>query len=60
MWWAGAFAAEGDREQTIAWLRKSVANHDSEFSYNIRDPLFDFLRSDPRYLELMRGVGLPP
>jgi serine/threonine protein kinase/tetratricopeptide (TPR) repeat protein len=60
IWWAGAFAAEGDREQAIAWLRKAVANHDSEFSYNIRDPIFDFLRSDPRYVEMMRGVGLPP
>jgi tetratricopeptide (TPR) repeat protein len=60
MWRAGAFAAEGDREQAIAWLLKAAANHDSEFSYAIRDPIFDALRSDRRYVELMRGVGLPP
>ena len=60
MWWAIAFAAEGDREQAIAWLQKAAATHDSEFPYAVRDPLFDFVRSDPRYVELMRGVGLPP
>jgi TolB-like protein/Tfp pilus assembly protein PilF/predicted Ser/Thr protein kinase len=58
--WAAAFAAEGDRENTIAWLQKAVANRDSEFPYEVRNPLFDFVRSDPRYIELMRGVGLPP
>jgi len=38
----------------------AVANLDSEFSYEIRNQLFDFVRPDPRYVELMRGVGLPP
>ncbi|HEX9121139.1 MAG TPA: tetratricopeptide repeat protein [Terriglobales bacterium] len=60
MWWAIAFAAEGNRERTLALLQKAAAIHDSEFPYAIRDPLFDFVRSDPRYVELMRGVGLPP
>ena len=53
-------AIEGDREQAIALLQKSTANHGTEFPYEIRDPLFDFLRSDPRYIEMMRGMGLPP
>jgi eukaryotic-like serine/threonine-protein kinase len=59
-WWAWASAVEADRDSTIEWLQKAVTNHDSEFGYEIRNPLFDFVRSDPRYLELMRGVGLPP
>jgi hypothetical protein len=41
-------------------LQKAAANLDSEFPYEIRNPLLDFVRSDPRYVELMRGVGLPP
>ena len=60
MYRALAFAAEGDRERAIAWMQKAVATHDSEFPYTVRDPLFDFVRSDARYVELMGGVGLPP
>jgi TolB-like protein/Flp pilus assembly protein TadD/predicted Ser/Thr protein kinase len=58
--WALSFAAEGDRGQAMAWLQKSAANHGSEFPYEVRDPLFDFLRSDPRYIKMMHDVGLPP
>ena len=59
-WWAMASAAEGDRDGVMAWLQKAVAHHDGEFPYGIRSPLFDPVRSDPRYLDLMRGIGLPP
>jgi tetratricopeptide (TPR) repeat protein len=58
--WAGAYAAEGDRESTIKWLQTAAATHESEFLWEIRNPLFDFVRSDPRYVEMMRGIGLPP
>ena len=59
-WRAVSFAMEGDREGAIAWLQKAAAHHDSEFPYGIRDPLLDSLRSDARYVEMMKGVGLPP
>ncbi len=58
-WRALAYAASGDRDHAFASLQKAVENHDGEFSYEIRNPMFDFLRSDPRYTQLMRGVGLP-
>ena len=58
--WALSYAAEGDRDRAMAWLQKSAANHGSEFPYEIRDPLFDFLRLDPRYIKMMHDVGLPP
>jgi hypothetical protein len=60
MLWAISAALAGDREQTIALLQKGAANHAAEFSYGVRDPLFDFVRSDPRYIETMKRVGLPP
>jgi len=58
--WALAYAVEGDKDQTIASAQKAAASHGSEFSYEIRNPTFDFMRSDPRYVEMMKGVGLPP
>ena len=58
--WAQSYAVAGDRDQAITWLQKMVANRDSELTYEIRNPIYDPLRSDPRYIELMRGIGLPP
>jgi len=58
--WALAYAVEGDKDQAIASAQKAAASHGNEFSYEIRNPLFDFMRSDPRYVEMMKGVGLPP
>jgi serine/threonine protein kinase/tetratricopeptide (TPR) repeat protein len=58
-WWAISYAVEKNADQAFVWLRKAAATHDSEFPYEIRDPLFDFLRSDPRYAEVMKMAGLP-
>ena len=58
--WAQSAALDGDREQAIAYLQRAVANHGIEFPYAIRDPLFDPLRSDTRYVQLMRSAGMPP
>jgi eukaryotic-like serine/threonine-protein kinase len=57
--WAQSYAAEGDRENAIARLQKSAAQHDSGFSFEIRNPIFDLVRQDPRYAEMMHKVGLP-
>jgi len=58
--WAATYAAEGDRENALAAIETAGKKHASEFVYEIRSPLFDFLRSDPRYIQLMKNVGLPP
>jgi TolB-like protein/tetratricopeptide (TPR) repeat protein/predicted Ser/Thr protein kinase len=60
VWRALSYAAEADSGQALKWIEKAAANHDGEFPYGIRNPLFDSLRSDPHYLETMRRVGLPP
>jgi hypothetical protein len=49
----------GDKAQALAWLEKA---YDQRHPYLILikvEPVFDSLRSDPRFAELIRKVGLP-
>ena len=56
---AMAFALTGDRSKAFENLEKAFSNEDDELVFGIRYPAFDSLRSDPRYADLMRRVGLP-
>jgi len=48
-----------DRELALRSMRKAYENHDLVGEF-IRSPEFDPLRSDPRYIEIMRNMGLNP
>jgi TolB-like protein/Tfp pilus assembly protein PilF len=48
----------GDREGTLQWLERAYAEGDYNMPY-IGGPTFDLLRSDPRFQDLLRRVGLP-
>ena len=52
------YAALGEREQAFASLEKAYTLHDPQLQYIGVDPSFDTLRSDPRFTDLMRRVGL--
>jgi TolB-like protein/Tfp pilus assembly protein PilF len=54
---AVAHVGMGDKEKAIAWLQKAYAEHSISTALKV-DPIFDPLRSDPRFQELMRRVGL--
>jgi serine/threonine protein kinase/tetratricopeptide (TPR) repeat protein len=56
---ASGFAVAGDRQQTFDWLEKAVENEDDQLGTAIRYPMFDGIRTDPRYPDLMRRLGLP-
>jgi serine/threonine protein kinase/TolB-like protein/Flp pilus assembly protein TadD len=60
LFWAGANAVMGDRDKTVEVLKKAAADRDSGFSFEIRNPMFDLVRSDPRYIEMMNKIGLQP
>jgi hypothetical protein len=58
--YAIAYAELGDTVATLHWLDSIVAHNDS-YRHQIRvDPLFDFLRRDPRYQAWEARCGLPP
>ncbi|HET6670049.1 MAG TPA: protein kinase [Pyrinomonadaceae bacterium] len=53
------YTALGDKEQAFAWLEKANNQNDAILARVKVDPRFDPLRSDPRFTDLMRRVGLP-
>jgi len=53
------YAALGDKDQAFAWLDKLVEEHDLITARLKVDERFDPLRSDPRFAELVKRVGLP-
>ena len=56
---ASLYVGLGDKDLAIASLEKAYAAHDLQLQYLKVDPDMDSLRSDPRFAELMRKVGLP-
>lgn len=52
------FAALDEPEKAFASLERAYAAHDYQLQY-LGNPEFDSLRSDPRFADLLRRVGLP-
>jgi eukaryotic-like serine/threonine-protein kinase len=53
------YALIGDKEQAFAWLEKAYAEKAGTLQYlKIAHPL-DALRSDPRFVNLLKRMGLP-
>jgi eukaryotic-like serine/threonine-protein kinase len=55
---AEIYANSGDNEHAFEWLNVAYQEHDGLNALRT-DFFFDSLRSDPRYAELVRKVGLP-
>lgn len=52
------YAQLGDNEQALQWLQKSFQAREIEILGVRNDPEFDSLRSDPRFQQLVRAIGL--
>jgi TolB-like protein/DNA-binding winged helix-turn-helix (wHTH) protein/Tfp pilus assembly protein PilF len=48
----------GDKAQAINWLEKAYQERSSNLIYLQVDPRFDGLRTDPRFQDLLRRMGL--
>jgi serine/threonine-protein kinase len=57
---AWGYAALGDRDRAMQWLEKAYSERSSALAYLKIEPLFDPLRADPRFADLVRRVGLSP
>lgn len=51
-------AAIGDRKQAIDWLEKAFRAHDPKVYLIGVEPIFDNIRSDPRFVALLSQMGL--
>ena len=51
-------AGLGEKEQAFAWLEKALAEKDVELILLKVNPLFDSLRDDPRFQNLLRRMNL--
>jgi tetratricopeptide (TPR) repeat protein len=58
-WVATAMAVTGERDKAFEYLNKAYADNEIELVLCIRYPTLDPIRSDPRYADLMRRLGLP-
>jgi tetratricopeptide (TPR) repeat protein len=56
---AGIYAGLGEDERAIEYLEKSYEEHSHWLIYLHIDPSMDGLRSNPRFQDLLRRVGLP-
>ena len=53
------YAITGDRDHTLEWLEKAYAERSGLMEYVKIEDVFEPFRSDPRYIDLLRRMGLP-
>ncbi len=53
-----AYLGLGDNEQAFAWLERAFQEQSEILTYAKVHPYFDPLRDDPRFVDLVRRVGL--
>jgi len=56
---AAVYAALGDRDRAFKWLEHAYESRDGWLIWLLVDPVVDSLRSDERFMELLRRMGLP-
>lgn len=57
---AVVFTGLGEKDQAFVWLEKAYEEHAPRVRMLKVERMFDPLRSDPRFADLLRRVGLPP
>lgn len=55
---AGVYCGLGDKNKAFEWLEKGYEERNSNLQYFKVDPIWDNLRSDPRYNIMLKKIGL--
>jgi tetratricopeptide (TPR) repeat protein len=53
------YARAGKHEEALHWLEQAYDKHDANMPYISVDAIFDGLRDDPRFQDLLRRMNLP-
>jgi eukaryotic-like serine/threonine-protein kinase len=56
---AMVYVGIGDKDHAFAWLNKAYDERFTRLAYVRQESFWDPLRSDPRYIELIRKMGFP-
>jgi tetratricopeptide (TPR) repeat protein len=57
---ANLYVRLGQKDETFAWFEKTFEARDpSTLQFKI-EPVYDSLQNDPRYVQLIRKIGLQP
>ena len=57
-WIAELFFLLGEEEKGFEWLDKAYEERDFHLIFLRVDPAFDSVRSDPRFIALLKKIGL--
>lgn len=49
----------GEHDRAFEWLQKACDERSGLLAYINVEPMFSALRADPRFLEIVRRIGLP-
>jgi len=48
----------GEKDEAFAWLEKAYQDRDMRLCRLKVDPRWDSMRSDPRFIEILKRIGL--
>ncbi len=57
-WVAGSYIRAGENERALEWLERAFVDRDPQTTYLLW-PIFDNVRDDPRFQDLLRRMNLP-
>ena len=55
---AAIYAGLGDRDSALTWLERAVSSRGVGLVFLAAEPMYDVLRNDPRYRNLVEKIGL--